>query len=126
MKITSKILNKINESVENASDTDYKEFNKQIDFLIKDEEEAIDGYTNALETLVPITTDYQYNKIAQTLTHIIDEEKGEHIFTETLDDHYQTMIGGTDTNGDGKADIEPGESFEKNNVEDDVWSNQSD
>ena len=36
------------------------------------------------------------------------------------------MIGGTDTNGDGKADIEPGESFEKNNVEDDVWSNQSD
>lgn len=78
MKITSKILNKINESVENASDTDYKEFNKQIDFLIKDEEEAIDGYTNALETLVPITTDYQYNKIAQTLTHIIDEEK-EHI-----------------------------------------------
>ena len=78
MKIMSKILNKINESVENASDTDYKEFNKQIDFLIKDEEEAIDGYNNALEILAPITTDYQYNKITQTLTHIIDEEK-EHI-----------------------------------------------
>lgn len=78
MKITSKILNKINESVENVSDTDYKEFNKQINFLIKDEEEAINGYTNALETLVSITTDYQYNKIAQTLTHIINEEK-EHI-----------------------------------------------
>ncbi len=58
--------------------------------------------------------------------HIIDEEKGEHIFTETLDDHYQTMIGGTDTNGDGKADIDPAASFEKNNVEDDVWSNDTD
>ena len=78
MKITNKILNKLNESVENASDTDYEEFNKQINFLIKDEEEAINGYNNALEVLASITTDYQYNKITQTLTHIIDEEK-EHI-----------------------------------------------
>ena len=69
--------------------------------------------------LNPDETNYLYY-------HIIDEEKGEHIFTETLDDHYQTMIGGTDTNGDGKADIDPESSFEKNNVEDDVWSNDTD
>ncbi|SEQ93350.1 UPF0755 protein [Lachnospiraceae bacterium NE2001] len=69
--------------------------------------------------LYPDDTNYYY-------FYLVDEEKGEHVFSETLDDHYNAMIGGTDTNGDGKPDIEPGQSFEDNNAADDVWSNQTD
>ncbi|MBR6402809.1 MAG: endolytic transglycosylase MltG [Eubacterium sp.] len=59
--------------------------------------------------LNPEETDYLYY-------HVIDEKTGRHIFTETYEEHVETMkgkedkIGGTDTNGDGIPDIEPGQT----------------
>lgn len=78
MKITNKILHKINEEVEDASQVDYDEFNNQINLLIEDEVEAVSGYENALKVLLPKVTDYQYNEISSKFNHIIQEEK-EHI-----------------------------------------------
>lgn len=69
MKITNKILTKINES---------EDFDNQIQLLIDDELEAIDGYNKALTILVDTMTDSQYNKIKEVIFHIISEEK-EHI-----------------------------------------------
>ena len=76
--------------------------------------------------LNPEETNYLYY-------HVIDKEKGEHVFTETYDEHTATMkgeeemIGGTDTNGDGIADIDPAQvSVEKNEDEDDSESNTDD
>lgn len=69
--------------------------------------------------LTPEDTNYLYY-------HIVDEEKGEHVFTETYEEHEATQIGGIDTNGDGVPDVEPGSKYEDNNAEDDVWSNQTD
>lgn len=74
MKISSGILNKINE----AEEVNYNEFNKQIALLIADEEEAIDGYNKAIEILKDKMTNEQFDEIYRTLNHIIDEEK-EHI-----------------------------------------------
>ena len=68
--------------------------------------------------LYPDETNYYY-------FYLVDEEKGEHVFSETLDDHYNAMIGGTDTNGDGKPDIDPDESFKKS-TEEDSGDDQSD
>ena len=78
MNLSGKILNNLNEAVDEASKSDYKEFNNQISFLIDDEQEAIDGYEKALNILKDKMTDYQYVKISEVLNHIIDEEK-EHI-----------------------------------------------
>ena len=78
MSLSGKILNNLNEAVDEASKSDYKEFNNQISFLIDDEQEAIDGYEKALNILKDKMTDYQYIKISEVLNHIIDEEK-EHI-----------------------------------------------
>lgn len=78
MSLSGKILNNLNEAVDEASKSDYKEFNNQISFLIDDEQEAIDGYEKALNILKDKMTDYQYVKISEVLNHIIDEEK-EHI-----------------------------------------------
>lgn len=52
---------------------------KEIDLLIKDEEEAIDGYKKSKQTLskYDISSD-EYTKIVKVYDHIIDEEK-EHI-----------------------------------------------
>lgn len=52
---------------------------KEIDFLIKDEEEAIDGYEKSKQNLYKfsIPSD-EYFKIAKVYDHIIEEEK-EHI-----------------------------------------------
>lgn len=52
---------------------------KEIDFLIKDEEEAIDGYEKSKQTLskYDIPSD-EYIKIVKVYDHIIEEEK-EHI-----------------------------------------------
>lgn len=59
--------------------------------------------------------------------HIIDEEKGEHIFTETYEEHESTINGGADRDGDGIADYDMGgDTYQDNNAEDDVWSNQTD
>lgn len=78
MNLSGKILNNLNEAVDEASKSDYKEFNNQISFLIDDEQEAIDGYEKALNILKDKMTDYQYVKISEVLNHIIGEEK-EHI-----------------------------------------------
>lgn len=78
MSLSGKILNNLNEAIDEASKSDYKEFNNQISFLIDDEQEAIDGYEKALNILKDKMTDYQYVKISEVLNHIIDEEK-EHI-----------------------------------------------
>ncbi len=56
---------------------------------------------------------------------IVDEEKGEHSFSETFEEH-EAVIGGTDTDGDGIADTEPSSGYEDNHAEDEVWSNQTD
>ncbi len=58
--------------------------------------------------------------------HIVDEEKGEHVFTETYEEHKATLIGGVDLNGDGIPDVDPESDYEDNNAEDDIWSNQTD
>lgn len=70
--------------------------------------------------LYPDDTSYLYYRI-------VDEEKGEHAFSETYEEHENQYIGGTDTNGDGIQDIDEKSMFKKkNNVEDDVWSNDTD
>ena len=78
MKISNKIINKINEAVEGPQESDYKSFNKQIALLIEDEKEAIEGYEKALDILTNKMTNSQYNEIRRALDHIIQEEK-EHI-----------------------------------------------
>lgn len=52
---------------------------KEVDLLIKDEEEAIDGYEKSKQTLskYDISSD-EYAKIVKVYDHIINEEK-EHI-----------------------------------------------
>ena len=78
MNISKNIILGINESIEDNSKVDYKEFNKQIAFLIEDEKEAIDGYENALKVLQNKMTSEQNKEIREVLYHIILEEK-EHI-----------------------------------------------
>ncbi|MCR5543622.1 MAG: endolytic transglycosylase MltG [Eubacterium sp.] len=71
--------------------------------------------------LNPEDTNYLYY-------HISDEEKGEHVFTETFEEHESTQNGGADLNGDGIPDVDPntGNGFDDNNAADDVWSNNPD
>ena len=78
MNISKNIILSINEAIEDNSKVDYKEFNKQIAFLIADEKEAIDGYENALKVLQNKMTSEQNKEIREVLYHIILEEK-EHI-----------------------------------------------
>lgn len=78
MKISKNIISSIKEAVEDNSKVDYKEFNKQIAFLIEDEKEAIAGYKNALDILKDKMTSEQNDEIYKVLNHIILEEK-EHI-----------------------------------------------
>ena len=78
MKITNKILHNLKESVDSAADADYADFNEQIDFLVNDEKEAINGYRKALDLLNNRMTNNQNNEIRKVLTHIIEEEE-EHI-----------------------------------------------
>jgi len=78
MKISGKIIDKINEAVNDVQESDYKAFNKQIALLIADEKEAIEGYEKALEILTGRMTNAQYNEIKRELDHIIQEER-EHI-----------------------------------------------
>ena len=65
---------------------------KEIDLLIKDEEEAIDGYEKSKQTLskYDISSD-EYTKIVKVYDHIIDEEK-EHIR------ELQELLGGNNMN----------------------------
>lgn len=72
MKITRRVLDNLNESSLN------EDINSNLDFLIKDEEEAIAGYNKVLNTLQPLVSNEQFRIIQETLTHIIDEED-EHI-----------------------------------------------
>lgn len=69
---------KLKESVDKASDSNYKEFNEQIAKLIEDEQEAIQGYEDAMKILLDDMTDNQNSEIREIMTHIINEEK-EHI-----------------------------------------------
>lgn len=69
---------KLKESVDKASDSNYKEFNEQIAKLIEDEQEAIQGYEDAMKILSNDMTDSQNSEIHEIMTHIINEEK-EHI-----------------------------------------------
>lgn len=69
---------KLKESVDKASDSNYKEFNEQIAKLIEDEQEAIQGYEDAMKILSNDMTDNQNSEIREIMTHIINEEK-EHI-----------------------------------------------
>lgn len=79
MKITGKIMDKLYESaIKDAQESNYPAFNDQMNFLIEDEEEAIQGYTNALSNLKGSMTEEQYSEIEKVLNHIIEEEK-EHI-----------------------------------------------
>ena len=78
MNISKNIISNIKEAVEDNSKVDYKEFNKQIAFLIGDEEEAIAGYKNALDILKDKMTSEQNDEIYKVLNHIILKEK-EHI-----------------------------------------------
>ena len=69
--------------------------------------------------VAPDETPYLYYRI-------VDEEKGEHSFSETYEEH-EALVGGTDTDGDGIPDVAPDtDGFEDNHAEDDVWSNQTD
>lgn len=69
--------------------------------------------------LNPDDTTYLYYRV-------VNEEKGEHAFSETYEEHEDQYIGGTDTNGDGIQDIDAESAYKKNNVEDDIWSNDTD
>ena len=74
MNIRGSIIRNLLES-ENLNTIE--EYNKEIDALIKDEQEAIEAYNNSLiifKELVP----EKYTKISDTIFHIINEEK-EHI-----------------------------------------------
>lgn len=74
MNIRGNIINNLLEA-ENSNKVE--DFNKEINRLIKDEQEAIDGYNDSLvifEELFP----EKYAKISDTIFHIINEEE-EHI-----------------------------------------------
>ena len=58
--------------------------------------------------------------------HIVNEDTGEHVFTETFEEHENTMIGGADIDGDGIPDEGAGSDVEDNNAASDVWSNKED
>ena len=72
MNLTNNLITKLNESELSNS------INSKLNFLIKDEEEAIEGYNNALNSLQPKMTVEQFNRLQEVLTHIIGEEN-EHI-----------------------------------------------
>ena len=74
MNIRGSILRNLLES-ENLSTIE--EYNKEIDILIKDEQEAIEAYNNSL-TIFEELAHEKYTKISDTIFHIINEEK-EHI-----------------------------------------------
>lgn len=79
MKITGKIMDKLHESaVKDAQESNYPNFDSQMNFLVEDEEEAIAGYNNALTAIKGTMTEEQYTEIEKVLNHIIEEEK-EHI-----------------------------------------------
>ena len=56
----------------------------------------------------------------------VNEDTGEHVFTETFEEHENTMIGGADIDGDGIPDEGAGSDVEDNNAASDVWSNKED
>lgn len=71
MKFSQDILKSLNESEESIESI--------IDILIQDEQEAIDGYNDALSTLSNMNLDdSKMNNVTYYISHIIEEEK-EHI-----------------------------------------------
>lgn len=72
MKVTGIILNNLNE------DVDFTDLGDSLDFLIRDEVEAIKGYKEVLSKIKPSMSERQYKSLEETLNHIISEER-EHI-----------------------------------------------
>ena len=73
MNLSRSILEEVNETFQEDK------VNKVLNFLIYDEEEAIEGYTKSINDLGKILTDEEKIKLVnECFSHIIDEEK-EHI-----------------------------------------------
>ena len=73
MNLSRSILEEVNETFQEDK------VNKVLNFLIYDEEEAIEGYTKSISDLGKILTDEEKIRLVnECFSHIIDEEK-EHI-----------------------------------------------
>lgn len=73
MNLSRSIFEEVNKT------TQEDKVNKVLNFLIYDEEEAIEGYTKSINDLGKILTDEEKIKLVnECFSHIIDEEK-EHI-----------------------------------------------
>lgn len=79
MKITSKILNNINESeVDTTTSKAFNIITKGIKFLINDEKEAYKGYNQFLSDISENVSEEIYEEVKKVIIHIADEEQ-EHI-----------------------------------------------
>ena len=73
MNLSRSILEEVNETFQEDK------VNKVLNFLIYDEEEAIEGYTKSIKDLGKVLTDEEKIRLVnECFSHIIDEEK-EHI-----------------------------------------------
>lgn len=73
MNLSRSILEEVNETFQEDK------VNKVLNFLIYDEEEAIEGYTKSIKELGKVLTDEEKIRLVnECFSHIIDEEK-EHI-----------------------------------------------
>ena len=73
MNLSRSILEEVNETFQEDK------INKVLNFLIYDEEEAIEGYTKSIKDLGKVLTDEEKIRLVnECFSHIIDEEK-EHI-----------------------------------------------
>ena len=73
MNLSRSILEEVNETFQEDK------VNKVLNFLIYDEEEAIEGYTKSIDDLGKVLTDEEKIRLVnECFSHIIDEEK-EHI-----------------------------------------------
>ena len=89
MKITSKILNNINESeVDINLKGSMKIIKDNIKFLVDDEKEAIEGYNKFLKEIVSSVDEKTYEKIKKVIDHISDEEQ-DHI--KELDSLFEEL-----------------------------------
>ena len=76
--VNNELKKPVNESTVSDEDKSNDSFIKDIDFLIDDEHEAIDGYESKGKDLKDKLDEESYKKVEETFNHIINEEK-EHI-----------------------------------------------
>lgn len=89
MKISSKIINNINESeVDTNTSKAFNIITKGIKFLINDEKEAYKGYNQFLSDISENVSEEIYEKIKKVIIHISDEEQ-EHI--KELEELYKML-----------------------------------